>query len=121
MHLKHCTTVGYGKTRSDVLVIVQSAAAKKGVLRSSRVSEGWWWRFLERQSDLSLRQGDSTAHVRMDATNKETMDQYFSLLHETLVTHKICDKSAQIYNTDESGVPFNPRPPKTYEEDLIQE
>ena len=34
--------------------------------------------FFERQSDLSLRQGDSTAHVRMDAVNKETMDQYFS-------------------------------------------
>jgi hypothetical protein len=112
LHLKHCATVGYGKTRSDVLGIVQSAAADKGVLRSSRVSEGWWRRFLERQSDLSLRQGDSTAHVRMDATNKETMDQYFSLLHETLVTHKICDKPAQIYNVDESGVPFNPRPPK---------
>ena len=38
---------------------------------------------MERQSDLSLRQGDSTAHVRMDAINKDTMDHYFALLSDT--------------------------------------
>ena len=43
-------------------------------------------------SDLSLRQGDSTAHVRMDAVNKETMDQYFSLLYDTLRTHDLLEK-----------------------------
>ena len=36
----------------------------------------------ERQGDLSLRQGDSTAHVRMDAM----IDHYFSLLKDTLST-----------------------------------
>ena len=111
-YLKHCAKVGYGKTRRDVLTLVQSATSDRGVLRSSRVSEGWWRRFLKRQSDLSLRQGDSTAHVRMDAMNQETMDHYFSLLHDTLTTHDLLDKPAQIYNVDESGVPLNPRPPK---------
>ena len=62
-YLKHCARVGYGKTRRDVLTIVQNAASEKGVLRSSQVSQGWWRRFLERQKDLSLRQGDTTAHV----------------------------------------------------------
>ena len=37
------------------------------------------------------------------------MDHYFSLLHDTMVTHDLLDKPAQIYNVDESGVP---RPPK---------
>ena len=110
--LKDCAKVGYGKTRKDVLGIVQSVADDKGLLKSARVSEGWWRRFLERQGDLSLRQGDSTAHVRMDAVNKETIDQYFSLLHDTLSTHGLLNKPSQIYNVDESGMPFNPRPPK---------
>ena len=69
-------------------------------------------RFLQRQSDLSLRQGDSTAHVRMDAVNKDTIDHYFSLLRDTLTTHGLLDKPSQIYNVDETGVPFNPRLPK---------
>ena len=111
-YLKHCAKVGYGRTRRDVLGLVQTAASDKGVLRSSRISQGWWHRFLERQKDLSLRQGDSTAHVRMDAMNKETIDHYFGLLHDTLSTNGLLDKPAQIYNVDESGVPFNPRPPK---------
>ena len=111
-YLKQCAKVGYGKTRRDVLALVQTAASDKGVLRSSRVLEGWWRRFMERQSDLSLRQGDTTAHVRMGAMNQETMDHYFTLLHETLTVHNLLDKPAQIYNIDESGVPFNPRPPK---------
>ena len=111
-HLKHCAKVGYGRTRRDVLTLVQTAVSEKGMLRSDRISQGWWHRFLQRQKDLSLRQGDSTAHVCMDAMNRETMDQYFTLLHDTLLTHDLLNKPAQIYNVDESGMPFNPRPPK---------
>ena len=111
-YLKHCAKVGYGKTRRDVLCIVESATAERGRLRADHVSGGWWRRFKERQGDLSLRQGDSTAHARMDAMNQETMDHYFSLLHDTLSTHCLLDKPSQMYNVDETGIPLNPRPPK---------
>ena len=65
---------------------------------------------------MSLRQGDSTAHVRMDAMNRETMQDYFTFLKDTLETHDLVSRPAQIYNVDESGVPFNPRPPKVVSE-----
>ena len=83
-YLKHCAKVGYGKTRKDVLCIVETATSECGRLRTSHVSDGWWRRFKERQGDLSLRQGDSTGHVRMDAMNRETIDHYFALLHNTV-------------------------------------
>ena len=92
-YLKHCAKVGYGKTRKDVLCIVESATSERCRLRASHVSDGWWRRFKERQGDLSLRQGDSTAHVRMDAMNQETIDHYFSLLKDTLSTHALLDNS----------------------------
>ena len=76
------------------------------------MSGGWWRRFKERQGDLSLRQEDSTAHVRMDAMNQETIDHYFSLLNDTLSPHGLLDKPSQIYNVDETDVPLNLRPPK---------
>ena len=63
--MKHCAKYGDGKTRRDVLSNVETAALEKGVLRSSRISQGWWRPFLERQRDLSLRQEETTAHVRM--------------------------------------------------------
>ena len=91
---------------------MESAAEEGGRLRADHVSDGWWRRFKERQGDLSLRQGDSTAHVRMDAMNQETIDHYFTLLHDTLSEHGLLDKPSQIYNVDETGVPLNPRPIK---------
>ena len=51
-------------------------------------------------------------HVRMDAVNRETMNNYFILLHDTLLKNDLLDKPTQVYNVDESGMPFNPRPPK---------
>ena len=44
--LKHCAKLGYGKTRKDVLAIAESTAIDKGLLKSSRITEGWWRRFL---------------------------------------------------------------------------
>ena len=83
-----------------MLCIVETATSERGRLRTSHVSDGWWRRFNERQGDLSLRQGDSTGHVRMDAMNRETIDHYFALLHNTLTTHNLLDKPSQIYNVD---------------------
>ena len=55
---------------------------------------------------MSLRRGDNTAHVRMDAVNKETISDYFALLQTVMQKHGITD-----YNVDESGVPLDPKAP----------
>ena len=109
--LKQCATVGYGKTRRDVLNIAQNVAEEKGVLRGSRISQGWWHRFRLRQNDLTLRRGDNTAYVRMDAVNAQTMKQYFGLLGDTLKEHGLLNCPSQIYNVDESGMPLDPKAP----------
>jgi len=50
--------------------------------QSTRAGGDVFWKVS--QTYVLLRQGDSTAHVRMDAAKKETIDQYFSLLHDKL-------------------------------------
>ena len=70
----------------------------------------------EISSKTALRRGDATAHVRMDSTNREAIEQYFDLLEETLKKHDLSDFPAQIYNMDESGVPLDPRPPNVVAE-----
>lgn len=91
--------------------IAESVANDKGVLKETRISEGWWRRFLECQPKLTLRRGDATAYVQMNAINKETLDQYFSLVKSVREEHDLLNKPSQIYNVDESGVPLDPRPP----------
>ena len=114
--LKECAGIEYGKTRRDVMQIAQSVAEEKGVLKKSRITHGWWSRFLQRQGDLSLRRGDSTAHSCMDAINKETLSHYFKLLKDVLDECGLLDNPAQIYNVDESGVPFDFKTPNVVAE-----
>ena len=82
---------------SDFIVEVGQAknvVRDKGMLRGSRVTSGWFRRFMERHPDLSLRKGDVTANVRMDCLNSETMKAYFDLLK---------DSPAQIYYIEASS------------------
>ena len=105
--------LGYGKTRTQVKNIAESVAREKGVLRCKRISDGWFRRFLERQPKLCLRKGDSTAGVHMDAmSDQDALDSYFKLLNEVMEKHNLMDKPGQIYNVDESGMPFDHRPPR---------
>ena len=59
-------------------------AIEKGVLRSARISDGWWRGFLQRHLQLPLRTGDATGYVRMNAMNEENMTTYFDLLNSVL-------------------------------------
>ena len=108
--LKKCASIGYGKTRKQVLAFVESYITnnKKG-LKSSKITQGWWRNFLERQKDLSLRRGDNTSQDRMDAINSETIEHYFALLKKTLEENNLKNSPQRIYNVDESGVPLDPK------------
>ena len=110
-HLITVAKIGYGKTRKEVKMIAENVAIDKGVLRATRISDGWWKSFLHRQQDLSLRRADSTAHIRMDSINKESIKQYYDLLEQTMKSHNIQKSPNQIYNMDETGMPLTPRTP----------
>ena len=110
-HLIVSAKAGYGKTSKQVKAIVGNMAREKNVLRSHCVSDGWWRRFMERQPQLSLRKGDPTAHVCMNAVTKDVIEGYYNLLEETLCEHDLTNKPSQIYNMDGSGMPLDHRPP----------
>ena len=111
-YLLSSADVGYGKTRREVKGMVELVAQEKKILRASKISDGWWRRFLERNPMLSLRSGDATANIRMDAVNEETMTSYFNLLKDLYEELNLADHPECIYNMDETGVPLEPRPPK---------
>jgi len=105
--------VGYGKSRQQVKSIAACGIRNKGSLEVDKVlSNGWYYHFMSRQSQLALRKGDPTANVRMDCLNEEIMEEYFNMLKKTLLENNLMDKPAQIYNVDESGMPLDHHPPK---------
>ena len=111
-HLLTASSIGYGKTRRDVRCLVESYLKQQGTLRGGKISNGWWEKFLKRNPTLSLRSGDSTAGVRMEAINRENLDNYFDLLRSVFDDFDFDKFPESIYNMDETGVPLCPRPPK---------
>ena len=67
---------------------------------------------MKRNPSLSVRSGDSTAGVRMDAVNSENNNNYFDLLKEIYDEHGFEEHPEAIYNMDETGVPLSQKPPK---------
>ena len=104
---------GYGKSRKQVKNLAEAVARDKGRLTTTKkLTDGWFRRFMARQPHLSMRKGDPTANVRMDCLTKETMDEYFQLLKDTLIENDLMDSPNQIYNVDETGMPLDHRAPK---------
>ena len=127
---------GYGKSRQQVKTLATKAVREKvataGYKESQQakaptkttisgrcllnpskcLSNGWYYRFINRHHHLVLRKGDPTANVRMDSVNKETMNNYFTMLKDTLTENGLLDNPSQIYNVDETGMPLDHRPPK---------
>jgi hypothetical protein len=105
-----CSEIGFGKTRSEVLRIVERVLRQRGVNQS--VSNGWWESFLKRHPILSLRTPACLSRARALASDDQLIDQYFSILEQALTENKLTDKPFQIFNMDETGVPLDPKPAK---------
>ena len=85
-HLVLLAEVGYGKTRRDVMNLVETymnSQCSQG--KNLTISNGWWFKFRKRSLLISLRKGDSTAGVRMDAVNSENINEYFDLLEKVFM------------------------------------
>jgi len=78
--------VGYDKTRKQVMNILESTAKENGLLEKRRISDSRSRRFIEREPQLRLRKGDSTAFVGMDAMKKQQeSDNYYITLKNVLI------------------------------------
>ena len=84
--LTEVAAVGYGRTKKQVKLLAEMVARDKGVLRSTtknkggKVSDGWFRRFMNRQKTITLRKGDPTAQVRMEACSPAIITRYFDQL-----------------------------------------
>ena len=110
--LLKCSKMGYGKTRGEVMKIVEATMQQKG-MKNCRISPGWWSAFYKRWPQISLRKGDSFPIAREKMTTHGVLESYFNMLEETLEEYNLKDKPAQIYNCDELGMPLEHKLPKT--------
>ena len=105
-----CGTVGYAKSRKEVLAIVQQILFSRG--SDQQVTKGWWDSFKSRQPQLTLRNSEALSYARAAANDPTTIAQYFDLLEHTMEVHGLTHRASQIFNCDETGLPLSHKPPK---------
>ena len=105
-----CASIGYAKSRKDVLAIAQQiiSTRKPGV----EITKGWWDSFRRRHPEVSLRQAEPLSYARAAANNPKIIEKYFDLLAETIEINGLTQRPGQIFNCDETGMPLVHKPPK---------
>ena len=81
----HCGTIGYARSKSEILALVQRVLDCRGIDRT--VTHGWWESFQRRHPDLVLRSPAPLSLVRSKATDSEMLGRHFDLLtsHDNLL------------------------------------
>ena len=102
-----CASVGYAKTRQQILAIVQKLVSSRGIIKP--VTNGWWESFCRRHPNLTLRTPAPLSVARASASDRDVFDRYYDLLEQTLAENGLEDKPCQIFNMDETGMPLDPK------------
>ena len=105
-----CASVGYAKSRRDVLAIAQQIARVRDP--KLEISKGWWDSFRARHPEVTLRHAESISYARATANNPTVIAKYFDTLEEILKMNGLSQRPAQIFNCDETGLPLSHKPPK---------
>ena len=71
--LVQVASIGYPRTKKQVLGLVRDVLASKGVAAS--VTNGWWERFCKRNPKISLRSGVPLSLARASATDPEMLNR----------------------------------------------
>ena len=108
--LVRCASIGYAKSRSDVLAIAQQIARTRDP--HAEVTKGWWDSFRKRHPKIMLRHAEPLSYARACANNPEVIGKYFDLLEDTLKANGLTQSPGQIFNCDEVGMPLVHKPPK---------
>lgn len=116
--LFHCSNIGYGKSRKDVMTLVDRYLQYRGL--NNPVSSGWWSSYCRRHPDVVLRAPACLSRARYLATNEAMISRYFDLLEEYILELDLDGKPGQIFNVDELGFPLNTKPLKTLTQRGIQ-
>lgn len=105
--LIRCSQIGYPHTLSQVLALVQQIVDYKQLDKT--VTYGWWQRFCQRHSEVSLRTAVPLSMARAMASDYDSLNRYFDMLEDTLKKNRIFNDPTRIFNCDEVGVPLSPK------------
>ena len=76
----------------------------KSVKSGVSLSSCWFYGFLGRWPDLTIRKPQKLASSRAEGASREKLDRYFRELATFLTSNGLRERPERIYNIDETGV-----------------
>ena len=104
-HIKRMAEIGYGYTRAEVLQLANDYAHDTGKkAQDCKISNGWYYHFLNRWPELHAVKPASLSELRAKAASQESISNYFTELESILIKYNLKNKPEYIYNVDEKGI-----------------
>jgi hypothetical protein len=106
-HIKKLEACLFGLTITDVRKLAFQVAEKNGIPHTFNVEKQiagkkWYYGFMDRHKNLSLREPQATSLARAKGFCKENVNEFFEILKHTVDNNKI--DATKIFNVDETGV-----------------
>ena len=104
-HIKQLDELCFGITISDLRKLAFQLASAHEIHRFNEdkqsASKTWYYNFMKRHPDLSLRSPEATSLGRMKGFNREAVGDFFDKYYRLIEEHKLT--ADKIYNMDETG------------------
>jgi len=96
----------YGVTITDVRKAAYEFTERNNIKHSFNkdrkiAGKKWFYNFMRRHRNISLRQPESTSLARCKGFNRENVFGFFDILEKTIDEHML--DATKIFNVDESG------------------
>lgn len=106
-HIKKLEACLFGLTITDVRKLAFLIAEKNGIphvfnQEKQIAGKKWYYSFMKRHKDISLREPQATSLARAQGFSKENVNEFFEILKSTVDENKI--DATRIFNIDETGV-----------------
>lgn len=113
-HIRDLDSRFYGLTRDDLCELAFELATRNNLpnnFKNGRAGDQWYYNFMQRHPELSLRRPESTSISRACGFNRPQVQIFFDNLK--LVRERYNIVLDNIYNVDETGIQTSSkRPPK---------
>lgn len=111
-HIQKLEKASFPPTRDMIRRLAFEFAEKLGKetnfdKETRKAGPHWLRSFLERNTELSIRQAEGLSVARAQGLNRDEVNKMFELLLKVMTEHELLDKPDRIYNIDETGVQLN--------------
>lgn len=104
-HIKNLDELFFGVTATDLRTLAYQVARSHGINKFSetkqKANKTWYYGFMRRHPDLSLRRPEPTSIGRMKGFNRKDVGEYFDKYYQVLDENGFT--ADKIYNVDETG------------------